>query len=129
MIVTIAFATEAAINAIAGIWWLINPVGQLKLIFPDKYLTQNPAFLLISKWWGGALLIETVLLFYGIFNLHDRMMIYVVLLCGELFIIVPTIQYMLQDSEGKKMRGMLISLFVFALIRIALMVAISYGVT
>ncbi len=83
----------------------------------------------MSQWWGGMILLETVLLCYGIFNINQRMMIYVVMLSGEIFIIPPTIRFMVREKTTKKIIGMLISLILFAVIRVFLMYEISIGAT
>lgn len=127
--ITAAFIIEAIINLIAGGWFLIHPLSQLKLLIPAKYIDNNPALLLLSQWWGGMVLLETVLLCYGIFEVKQRMMIYVVMLSGECFIIPPTILFMIREKVTDKILGMLISLIVFAAIRIFLMYEISLGVT
>lgn len=127
--ITAAFIIEAIINLISGGWFLIHPISQLRLLIPEKYIDNNPALLMLAQWWGGMVLLETVLLCFGIFNISQRMMIYVVMLSGEFFIIPPTIQFMVREKVVSKILSMLIMLIVFAAIRIFLMYEISIGAT
>ncbi len=124
-----AFIIEAIINLIAGIWWLIYPSSQFKLTFPEKYFDNNPALMLLAQWWGVLLLTETVLLYFGIYHPEQRMMIYIVMLAGEIFVIPPIINFMVREKVTRNILNLLVLIIIFALIRLFLMYKISLGAT